>query len=92
MGFDGEFEFDTIGDSYTTNHVPYVGIRALPAILGSLTIPIVYGIMKESGYPTIVAALSAAIVLFGRSTAQFPQLHRADTSLGQTMLTSPRRV
>jgi len=66
VGFNGEFEFTTIGDSYTDNHVPYVGIRSLPAILGSLTIPIVYLTMQESGYPNIVAAFSAAIVLFGQ--------------------------
>jgi dolichyl-phosphate-mannose--protein O-mannosyl transferase len=27
-----------------------VGLRALPAILGSLTVPAVYFIMKETGY------------------------------------------
>lgn len=65
VGFDGQFNFENIGDNYTENHVPYVGMRALPAILGSLTIPIVYGIMKESGYGTVIAAFSASIVLFG---------------------------
>lgn len=64
-GFDGSFEFENIGDSYTEHHVPYVGIRALPAVLGSLTVPIVFQIMKESGYPTIVAAFSACLVLLG---------------------------
>ncbi|KAJ7898450.1 glycosyltransferase family 39 protein [Mycena leptocephala] len=52
VGFDGKFMFENIGDSYTENHVPYVGMRALPAILGSLTVPLVYAIMKESGYST----------------------------------------
>lgn len=42
-------------------------MRALPAILGSLTVPIVYYIMQESGYSTIVAAFSAIIILFGKS-------------------------
>ena len=40
-------------------------MRALPAILGSLTVPVVYGIMKESGYSTVIAAFSAALILFG---------------------------
>jgi hypothetical protein len=65
VGFDGLFQFDNIGDSYTDNHVPYVGMRTLSAIFGSLTIPVVYGIMKESGYSTLVAAFSASLVLFG---------------------------
>jgi dolichyl-phosphate-mannose-protein mannosyltransferase len=65
VGFDGNFNFENIGDSYTENHVPYVGMRALPAILGSLTVPVVYGIMKESGYGNVIAAFSASLVLFG---------------------------
>jgi dolichyl-phosphate-mannose-protein mannosyltransferase len=65
VGFDGEFSFENIGDSYSENHVPFVGMRALPAIMGSLTIPVVYAIMKESGYSTVVAAFSASLVLFG---------------------------
>jgi len=40
-------------------------MRVLPAILGSLTIPVVYGIMKQCGYGTVIAAFSACIVLFG---------------------------
>jgi dolichyl-phosphate-mannose-protein mannosyltransferase len=65
VGFDGQFNFENIGDSYTENHVPYVGMRALPAILGSLTIPVVYAIMKQCGYGTVIAAFSACLVLFG---------------------------
>ncbi len=65
VGYDGSFGFENIGDSYTESNVPYVGLRALPAILGSLTVPIVYAIMKEVGYSTIIAAFSASIILFG---------------------------
>jgi dolichyl-phosphate-mannose--protein O-mannosyl transferase len=71
VGFDGQFQFENIGDSYTTTHVPFVGMRALPAILGSLTIPVIYAIMKESGYSTVIAAFSACIVLFGACFASF---------------------
>lgn len=66
VGFDGKFLFENIGDSYTAHHVPYVGMRALPAILGSLTVPVVYAIMKESGYSTVIAAFSAIILLLGK--------------------------
>ena len=65
-GFDGEFKFENIGDSYTENHVPYIGLRALPAAFGALTVPLVYAIMKESGYSTIIAAFSALLILFGQ--------------------------
>lgn len=86
VGYDGSFGFENIGDSYTEAHVPYVGMRALPAILGSMTVPIVYAIMKECGYSTIVATFSASIVLFGeylfRSVSPLCQL-----PLSQTMRT-----
>ena len=42
-------------------------MRALPAVFGSLTVPVVYAIMKESGYSTIIAAFSAILILFGQS-------------------------
>ena len=69
VGYDGHFLFDNIGDSYTENHVPYVGMRALSAFMSSMTVPVVYGVMKECGYSTIVAAFSACLVLFGASYA-----------------------
>ena len=65
VGFDGQFKFENIGDSYSEARVPYVGMRAFPAMMGSLTVPLVYAIMKESGYSTVVAAFSACLVLFG---------------------------
>jgi len=81
VGFDGRFLFENIGDSYTKNHVPYVGIRALPAILGSLTIPVVYAIMKESGYSTVIAAFSAALVLFDNGHVTQSRLILLDATL-----------
>jgi dolichyl-phosphate-mannose-protein mannosyltransferase len=65
VGFDGHFDFEAIGDSYTLHHVPYVGMRAMPAVFGSLTIPIVYQIMKECGFPVVICTFSAALVCFG---------------------------
>ncbi len=65
VGFDGDFEFESIGDSYSKNNVPYVGIRALPAFLGAITVPLVYAIMVESGYPTLICCLSALLLLLG---------------------------
>jgi dolichyl-phosphate-mannose-protein mannosyltransferase len=65
IGYDGHFEFENIGDDYLKNEVPYVGLRALPAILGSLTPAVVYGIMRESGFPMVVGILSAMLICFG---------------------------
>lgn len=73
-GFKGDFDFTNIGNSYTANKIPYWGMRALPATLGSLTVPVVYHIMHESGYPTIVAAFSAIVILFGKPLRYFRML------------------
>ncbi|PFH50266.1 glycosyltransferase family 39 protein [Amanita thiersii Skay4041] len=81
VGFDGKFYFENIGDSYTDNHVPYVGMRALPAILGSLTVPVVYAIMKESGYSTVIAAFSALLVLFDNAHVAQSRLILLDAML-----------
>ncbi|PCH44324.1 glycosyltransferase family 39 protein [Wolfiporia cocos MD-104 SS10] len=81
VGYDGHFLFDNIGDSYTENHVPYVGMRALPAFLSSMTVPIVYGIMKECGYSTIVAAFSAIIVLLDNAHVAQGRLILLDATL-----------
>lgn len=81
VGFDGHFKFEEIGNNYTDNHVPYVGMRALPAILGSLTIPVVYAIMKETGYSTIIAAFSACIILFDNAHIAQSRLILLDATL-----------
>ncbi|KAI0923934.1 hypothetical protein AcW1_006746 [Taiwanofungus camphoratus] len=81
VGYDGHFAFENIGDSYTENHVPYVGMRALPAFLSSMTVPIVYAIMKECGFSTIVAAFSASIILFDNAHIAQSRLILLDATL-----------
>ncbi|KZV63563.1 glycosyltransferase family 39 protein [Peniophora sp. CONT] len=81
VGFDGKFLFENIGESYTANNVPYVGMRGLAALLGSLTIPVVYGIMKESGYGTVVSAFSAILVLLDNAHVAQSRLILLDATL-----------
>ncbi|KAG5984039.1 hypothetical protein E4U55_006268 [Claviceps digitariae] len=64
VGYDGHFHFENIGDSYIDNKVPYVAFRALPAILGALTVSVSYLIMWESGYSVPACLLAAGLVLF----------------------------
>ncbi|GAA5970820.1 hypothetical protein JCM11641_004467 [Rhodosporidiobolus odoratus] len=64
IGYDGHYEFENIGESYIDNKVPFVGLRTLPALLGSAIPAVVYAIMRESGYPRLVALFSTALVLF----------------------------
>jgi dolichyl-phosphate-mannose-protein mannosyltransferase len=67
VGYDGHFLFDNIGDSYIDNKVPYVAFRAMPAIMGSLTVPVVFLTMWESGYSLPASLVAAGLVLFGMS-------------------------
>lgn len=63
VGYDGNFHFENIGDSYIANNVPYVAYRALPAILGALTVSVTYLIMWESGYSLPACIIAAGLVL-----------------------------
>lgn len=56
-------------------------MRSFCAIMGSVTVPVVYAIMRESGYPVGIALFSACLVLFGESTSSptlpDPDWHRS---------------
>ena len=65
IGYDGHFLFDNIGDSYIDNKVPYVGLRSLPALLGALTVPVVFMTMRDSGYGLVACIIASSMVLFG---------------------------
>lgn len=64
-GFDGEFDFKDIGKDYVEPGVPYVSMRLLPALMGVLTIPIMFLTLKSSGCKTSTAAMGAGLILFG---------------------------
>ena len=64
-GFDGSFDFKEIGKDYLEPNVPYVSMRLLPAIMGVLTVPIMYLTLKAAGCKTSTASLGAAVVIFG---------------------------
>ncbi|KAL7424410.1 Dolichyl-phosphate-mannose--protein mannosyltransferase 4 [Cryptotrichosporon argae] len=81
VGFDGGFGFENIGDGYEAHGVPYVGMRSFCAILGSLTIPVVYAIMRESGYPIGIAAFSAGLILFDNGHITQTRLILLDAAL-----------
>ncbi|OAL74525.1 mannosyltransferase [Trichophyton violaceum] len=88
VGFDGKFLFENIGDSYTDNKVPYVALRALPAMLGSLTVPVVFLIMWESGYSLPACVLSAGLLLFDNAHIGEDRLILLDATLVISMALS----
>jgi dolichyl-phosphate-mannose-protein mannosyltransferase len=81
VGYDGHFLFDNIGDSYIDNKVPYVAFRAMPALMGSLTVPTVFLIMWESGYSLPAAVTAAGLVLFDNAHIGQTRLILLDATL-----------
>jgi dolichyl-phosphate-mannose-protein mannosyltransferase len=81
VGYRGDFLFENIGDSYITNKVPYVAYRAVPALMGSLTVPTVYWIMWESGYSVPACLTAAGIVLFDNAHIGQTRLILLDATL-----------
>ncbi|KAF8426257.1 Dolichyl-phosphate-mannose-protein mannosyltransferase-domain-containing protein [Tirmania nivea] len=81
VGYDGHFLFDNIGDSYIDNKVPYVAFRAMPALLSTLTVPVVYLTMWESGYSLPACLTAAAIVLFDNGQIGQTRLILLDSTL-----------
>lgn len=81
VGYDGHFLFDNIGDSYISNNVPYVAFRALPALLGALTVSTVFLIMWESGYTLPAAIVATGLVLFDNAHIGQTRLILLDATL-----------
>ena len=81
VGYNGEFLFENIGDSYITNRVPYVAYRSMPALMGSLTVSTVFLIMWESGYSLPACIVAAGLVLFDNAHIGQTRLILLDASL-----------
>lgn len=64
-GFDGNFDFKNIGVDYLEPGVPYVAMRMLPAVLGVLTVPLMFLTLKATGCRTTTAILGAGALIFG---------------------------
>ncbi|MBW0513627.1 hypothetical protein O181_053342 [Austropuccinia psidii MF-1] len=81
IGFKGNFAFENIGDSYVDQAVPYVGLRAFSAILGSAIPVLIYAIMKESGYPSFIGLVSASLIVFDNAQILHSRLILLDAPL-----------
>lgn len=68
--------------------MPYVALRALPATLGALTVPIVFLIMWESEYSLPACVLSAGLVLFDNAHVGEDRLILLDATLVISMALS----
>lgn len=81
VGYNGHFKFENIGDSYIDNKVPYVAFRALPAILGALTVSVTYLIMWESGYSVPACLIATILVLLDNAHIGQTRLILLDATL-----------
>ncbi|CAJ2501828.1 Uu.00g046810.m01.CDS01 [Anthostomella pinea] len=81
VGYDGHFHFENIGDSYIANKVPYVAYRALPALLGSLTVSVTFLIMWESAYTLPACIVAAGLVLMDNAHIGQTRLILLDATL-----------
>nr|POF26217.1 dolichyl-phosphate-mannose--protein mannosyltransferase 4 [Quercus suber] len=81
VGYDGAFLFENIGDSYIHNKVPYVAYRSMPALMGSLTVSVVFWIMWESGYSLPACIVAASLVLFDNAHVGQTRLILLDATL-----------
>ncbi|KAK4110551.1 glycosyltransferase family 39 protein [Canariomyces notabilis] len=81
VGYDGHFHFENIGDSYIVNKVPYVAFRSLPALLGALTVSVVYLIMWESGYSLPACIVAAGLILLDNAHIGQTRLILLDATL-----------
>jgi dolichyl-phosphate-mannose-protein mannosyltransferase len=88
VGYDGHFHFENIGDSYIANKVPYVAFRALPAILGALTVSVTYLIMWESGYSVPASIIAATLILLDNAHIGQTRLILLDATLVLAMACS----
>ena len=81
VGYNGDFLFENIGDSYITNKVPYVAYRAMPATMGALTVSVVFMIMWESGYSLPACVLAAGLLLLDNAHIGQTRLILLDATL-----------
>ncbi|KAH9853332.1 glycosyltransferase family 39 protein [Lenzites betulinus] len=62
FGYDGNFDFKDIAKVY--EHVPYVAMRMLPALLGVATVPLAYLTLRALDCRVTTALLAALFITF----------------------------
>ncbi|KAJ6026814.1 uncharacterized protein N7446_004586 [Penicillium canescens] len=80
-GFDGNFDFKDIGKDYLEPGVPYVAMRMLPAILGVLTVPLMFLTLRVTGCRTSTAVMGAGVVIFDNALVTQSRLILLDSPL-----------
>ncbi|KAJ2792808.1 hypothetical protein GGI18_000108 [Coemansia linderi] len=80
-GYDGVFDFKSIGLDYAAAGVPYVGMRLLPAVLGAVTVPATFAAARACGYRADTALLASLLVCFENGLVTQSRLILLDSPL-----------
>jgi dolichyl-phosphate-mannose-protein mannosyltransferase len=84
VGYDGHFLFETIGQDYAENNVPYIAFRIWCAFCGAAVIPVSFLIMKELGASVIACTLGALLLAFDNALVAQSRLILLDSMLWLT--------
>ncbi|EGW33069.1 uncharacterized protein SPAPADRAFT_137353 [Spathaspora passalidarum NRRL Y-27907] len=85
IGYNGKFKFESIGESYIENSVPYLAYRSLSAIQGTATVPIMFLTMKTLGFSVAACIMSSIIVCFDNAHVTDSRLILLDATLNLTV-------
>ncbi|KAJ1720302.1 hypothetical protein LPJ53_005053 [Coemansia erecta] len=80
-GYDGVFDFKSIGLDYIAAGVPYVGMRLMPALLGAVTVPATYVTVRACGYGLDTGVLASLLVCFENGLVTQSRLILLDSPL-----------
>ncbi|KAJ2227429.1 hypothetical protein IWW45_007043 [Coemansia sp. RSA 485] len=80
-GYDGKFDFKSIGLDYVAAGVPYVGMRLMPAMLGLAMVPITYVTLAALGHAADACAVGALLVAFENALLTQSRLILLDSAL-----------
>lgn len=80
-GYDGAFKFNSIGDDYISNNVPYIWYRSLLALQGVAIVPVLLLTMKALKFSVAAATFSALIVCFDNAQVIDSRLILLDATL-----------
>lgn len=78
--WDGQFEFESIGDTYDGN-VPYIAMKSFSAACGAATVALVFLTLRASGCRSQVALFGSSLALFETSLATQSRLIMLDSGL-----------
>lgn len=79
--YDGSFKFDEIGMSYETHPAPFLAYRSFNAILGTLTVPIMFETLKELNFKAITCFMGAMLVAIDNAHVTETRLILLDATL-----------